>query len=410
MNKKTGKLLIVLIFTLFAVKGLSQQVTWGKMLGSDKDEYVLNHVLDKSGNIFISGKTEGEIGSRNLGHNDGFLMKLDSAGNIQWKEQFGTPGDEDVQWSAIDDASNIYITGSTTGDLSGKNLGKQDIILVKYGPDGEKAFTVQTGTDSVDVAKGICIDKAGNVYITGYTSGKLGSKSFGKSDCFILKANKNGKITKTVQFGTLGDDMSYSVMCGPDGDVYVCGTTWGALGEKAYGMVDGFAGHFTANLESPEFYQFGTDGFDIPLVLHTTTNGLLIGGSTSGDFGGKQAGDGDCFLLSIGADGKVIWKNQFGTDHNDAIRGIDLDEKSGKIFVSGIMNLPPERAFIRAYSNQGQLLSERSFEGAGNTGKASGKDVVVDHNGSLTHLGLTGTELFGPMIGMHDIFIVKLHQ
>lgn len=407
-NKKL--IFTAIIFSLLTALGWSQNVSWAKMLGSDKDEYVLNHVLDKSCNIYISGKTEGDIGSKNLGMNDGFIMKLDSSGNIKWKSQFGTSGDEDVQWSAIDDASNIYIIGCTSGDLSGKNHGKQDLMLVKYDQEGRKAFAMQTGTDSVDMAKGICTDKSGNIYITGYTFGKLGNSSYGKSDCFIIKADNEGKIIKTVQFGTDGDDMSYSIMCAPDGGVYVCGTTWGSLAGKSNGMVDGFAGHFTSGLESPVFYQFGTDGFDIPLVLHTTAEGLYIGGSTSGDFGGKQAGEGDCFLLRMGADGTIIWKKQFGTDHHDGVRGIDVDDHSGKVFISGVMNLPPEKAFIRTFDNKGVMLSEKTFEGAGNTGKASGKDINVDQNGCLTHLGLTGTELFGPMIGKHDVFIVKMHQ
>jgi len=46
--------------------------------------------------------------------------------------------------------------------------------------------------------------------------------------------------------------------------------------------------------------------------------------------------------------GVIVWKRQFGTDQNDGVRGIDInDAVSDKVFISGIINLPPEKAFIR---------------------------------------------------------------
>lgn len=401
---------IILFLTFFSVQSESQEIKWGIMLGSDKEEYVLNHVVDNDGNIYIPGKTKGDIGGKNQGQNDGFLIKLDGAGKELWAVQFGSEGDEDIQWSALDGSGNIYITGFTTGKVDGKNSGKEDVLIVKYTPDGKLAWKKQIGTDSTDIAKGICADSNGYIYVTGMTAGRLGQVSNGKSDCFIIKLDQDGNIIKTVQFGTEKDDLCYSVIPGINDGIFVCGTTWGDFEGKNHGVVDGFTGYFSSDLELRGFHQFGSDGFDIPLVLKADgKNDIFVAGTTSGDFASPQAGAGDCFVLRMDQKGEIIWKRQFGTDQNDGARGIDInDAVSDKVFISGIINLPPEKAFIRVYSKDGDVLFERILEALGFTGGTSGKDIHLDRKGNITHIGLTKVPLFGQVIGGNDVYIIKM--
>ena len=402
--------LLILFTAVFTTKANSQEIVWGKMLGSDKEEYILNHLVDNDGSIYIPGKTLGDIGGNNLGQNDGFLIKLDSSGNKLWSVQFGSQGDEDIQWSALDNSGNIYITGFTTGTFEGKNYGKEDVLIVKYSSSGKLVWKKQIGTDSTDIAKGICTDPGGYVYITGMTAGRLGQVSNGKSDCFIIKLDQDGNIINTVQFGTEKDDLCYSVIPGISDDISVCGTTWGEFGGKNQGFVDGFTGYFSSDLELRGIHQFGSDGFDIPLVLKADEkNDIFVAGTTSGDFASPQAGAGDCFVLRMDQKGEIIWKRQFGTDQNDGARGIDInDAVSDKVFISGIINLPPEKAFIRVYSKDGDVLFERILEAQGFTGGTSGKDIHLDRKGNITHIGLTKVPLFGQVIGGNDVYIIKM--
>lgn len=385
---------------------------WGKQFGSAKDEYSLNHVVDLNGNIYVSGKTTGDIDGKNAGKNDGFLYKTDSLGNTVWTRQFGSAGDEDIQWSAIDNSGNMFITGTTTGVLSGKNFGKEDIIIVKYNPQGMMEWSNQLGTDSTDIAKGICTDKAGNIYITGLTGGKLGQTAFGKTDFFIIKLDNKGNQLFTSQYGTPGDDCGYSITVTENSEIWLCGTTWGDLGDNNKGFIDGFTGRFTDRGVLIKYNQFGTSGFDIAMILNVdSSRNIFVGGSTSGNMGSQQIGDGDCFLLKMSEKGEILWNNQFGTKRNDGLRGIFFDPlASDKILVSGILNLPPAQAFIRMYKNDGTFLWEQKFISVGKNGDTSGKDVSADKKGNIYHLGLTGANLFGPNIGEHDVYIVKLRK
>jgi hypothetical protein len=387
-----------MLLLLSALSLRSQNLLWSKILGSEGEEYTLNHLTDMNNNVYVSGKTTGSVDGQNLGQNDGFLMKLDNSGKIIWKRQFGSDKEDDVQWSAIDNNGNVYLAGFTLGSFGSKNKGKEDIFIVKYDPAGKLIWQKQFGTDSTDIAKGICIGKEGSVYITGGTNGTLGERSSGKSDCFVMKCDVNGNILSSLQFGTPEDDLGYSIAAGNGSGIFLCGTTWGSISGKNHGFIDCFTAHMTGDLIETSFNQFGSDGFDIALVLHPDKeNNLYVGGSTSGNFGADQKGEGDCFLLKLDQNGNILWHEQFGTEHHDGIRGIDVDKN---VIISGIQNLPPEKAFIRIYDSDGKLKWEKTFEGT------SGKDVIAGKKG-FTHLGLTGSDLFGPLIGGHDIYLLK---
>lgn len=401
-NKKTF-IVILAFITLTNYANSQTRFVWGKIFGSEKDDYVLNHVIDGNGNLYVAGKTTGTIGTANIGKNDGFLTKIDSSGNILWSRQFGTPEEEDIQWCAIDRSGNIYITGSTAGNLGGKNAGKEDVFIVKYAPEGKMLWAKQFGTEGDEMARGIFCDDKGYIFITGETDGKLGQESFGKADCFITKVDSNGNKVFSKQFGTSGDEYGYCITKGTGSDVLVCGSTWGELAGKNKGLIDIFTGQFTENGDLVKFNQFGSEGVDIGEVVNMDKeNNIYIGGMTTGNFGSKQTGEGDAFLLKVNEKGEIVWNNQFGTVNNDGLRAISFNSNiSDNILVSGIQNLPPANAYVRMYDRDGKMLWERIFTGC------SGKDAKFDNKGNIYHVGLTMENPFGKKNGISNFYMTK---
>jgi hypothetical protein len=51
-------------------------VDWGIQFGTTGEEYSLNHVADRSGNLYVCGKTAGSMEGINAGKNDGFITKI----------------------------------------------------------------------------------------------------------------------------------------------------------------------------------------------------------------------------------------------------------------------------------------------------------------------------------------------
>ena len=401
-------ILFLLAYFTNSVKAQTNFV-WGKQFGTDKEESGLNTVTDQSGNVYIAGNTKGILSGQNYGKTDGFITKLDSTGNILWTKQFGTEKDDKIIDLKIDKTGNLYAAGTTKGVLNEKNFGREDIMVVKLDDAGNIKWQKQFGTDSIDVGNAIYVDTQGDIYVAGLTKGLLGTSSFGKIDCFILKLDNEGNKLFACQFGTSGDDGCQGVTGDDASHIYVCGATFGDLAAKNKGKSDAFVGTFNNKGEQIKLIQFGTDSDEIVdrIVVDKEKN-IYAGGSTVGELAGKQQGQGDAFLTKINANMDIIWTHQFGTPLWDAINGIDVNEQiSDNIVVSGCQNWPSCQSFIRMYKKDGTLLCVNNFVASGKKGGTCGKGVCFDNKGNIYHTGNTGGNLFNSNHGEHDIFVIK---
>ena len=70
---------------------------------------------------------------------DIFVVKYYDNGTKQWTKQFGSTSGEQANGVANDSSGNVYLTGNTEGELDGNtNSGSTDIFLVKYNSSGTK--------------------------------------------------------------------------------------------------------------------------------------------------------------------------------------------------------------------------------------------------------------------------------
>ena len=182
-----------LFLTKYNTSGTHQ---WSKLLGSTSDDVGNGIVMDSSGNLYITGYTEGILDNGTTsGERDLLITKYDSSGNNSWAKQVGNTRSEGRS-IALDSSGNAYVAGYTYGDFDGNsNLGGADIVVVKYDSSGTKQWAYQYGTSSDDFGEGIVVDSAGNLYVTGYTSGNFyGNVNAGGSDVFLMKLNSSGII------------------------------------------------------------------------------------------------------------------------------------------------------------------------------------------------------------------------
>jgi hypothetical protein len=111
-------------------------------VGTDSCESV---AVDSVGNVFCAGSTSGPLNEGNGGSADAFVMKLNSAGVIQWVRQFGSVTLPDPLYEggaffgiALDAAGTVYAGGEifgTASEASGGG-GSGDVFVVKIKPDG----------------------------------------------------------------------------------------------------------------------------------------------------------------------------------------------------------------------------------------------------------------------------------
>ena len=125
----------------------------------------------------MTGSTNGALdGKSNSGSNDIFLIKYYDNGTKQWTQLLGTNDQDHGVSVTVDSNNNIYVTGDTAGSggLDGKsNYGSNDIFLIKYYDKGTKQWTQVLGTSGIDGGDGVTVDSNNNIYVTGSTNGAL---------------------------------------------------------------------------------------------------------------------------------------------------------------------------------------------------------------------------------------------
>jgi hypothetical protein len=95
--------------------------------------------INAAAGTFISFATApGQVaadGNRNAGNGDVFVVKYSSGGEQQWARQLGSSTEDYGQGTAVDSAGNVYVTGTTEGDLGGnRNAGLTDVFVLKLSP------------------------------------------------------------------------------------------------------------------------------------------------------------------------------------------------------------------------------------------------------------------------------------
>ena len=98
-------------------------------------------------------------------------------------------------FTATDASGNVYVTGRTQGGLDGNTLkGITDLFLTKYDANGAKLYTKQMGVAGAYTSgNSTATDVYGNVFVTGSTDGGLdGNTLTGTYDFFLMKYNSAG--------------------------------------------------------------------------------------------------------------------------------------------------------------------------------------------------------------------------
>jgi large repetitive protein len=109
---------------------------WLKSFGgvSEVDDAAHGIALDSQGNIYVTGHTESNLGGTNLGGNDAWVAKLNQNGDVLWTKQIGTPANDYAFAIAVSNEQDIYLAGKTAGNLGGTNTGKYDVWLARVNP------------------------------------------------------------------------------------------------------------------------------------------------------------------------------------------------------------------------------------------------------------------------------------
>jgi hypothetical protein len=384
-------------------------IDWIKQFGTSGIDRAYGVATDKLLNAYVVGDAipSGQGSSA-------FVNKYSADGALLWSRQFDVSDFRDI---AVDKSDNFYIAGN--GILAGPGYGNGEALVAKYVANGALQWMHQIGTPQVENGTGVAVDPLGNVYLSGTTSGNLAASLNGYSDAFVSKFDPSGSLLWTRQWGISLTDEGNDVAVDSSGNVYVSGSTYNFLSDPYPSLIDAFVNKYDTNGnlvwtrlsgQHSESFSYGVsvdNSGDIYQTGYTATN---VGGPNAGGFSGTS----DAFVIKYDPSGAVLWKKEWGTTSNEVTTGISADALGG-IYISGYT----DGGVSAVYGNKGYYSFLSKLDAAGNliwslqSGSGYGDvsfGVSADSLGNAYFVGRTEKTLSGIQYDNEDAILIKIHN
>ncbi len=197
---------------------------WAKQIGGPRIDLVRDVVVDDNNNVYLTGSFQEEcdfdpnegielLETESTFEQDIFLCKLNWLGDFEWVKHFKGFGLQLGTGLALDDSTNIYITGNfwssvdfdphLTQGYAVSSEGMDDVFVTKLDVDGNFRWSDGYGSTLPDVPGAIAIDENYNIYTTGVFQDTMWSNmedsvslgfSLGGRDAFIHKLYQGPEI------------------------------------------------------------------------------------------------------------------------------------------------------------------------------------------------------------------------
>lgn len=181
---------------------------WIKSLAGGVDEWVYHITTNSLNDVYVCGSFLGTMdvnpgaGVFNLSAgqvwSDGFLVKLNSIGDLSWAKKIGGIEADAVQSLATDSVNNLIATGHFYGQVNFDTTNTnytlyssnfRNIFVAKYSNAGICSWAADLGSNSNQEANDIHIDGFGALITTGVT---YGTSDFNPDTTSIFNITSNG--------------------------------------------------------------------------------------------------------------------------------------------------------------------------------------------------------------------------
>lgn len=391
------------------------------------------HGYGKSGAVEVT--TAPVLIDSSAATNDAYVVKYDTLGNPKWAARITTSSaNETANSVSVHTDGSVYVVGiySTINALiynadgttfaSLINTGDNDAFIVKYNSNGVGQWAARIAGTSVDVARGVCVDSSGNMYVMGDYSGTVtifnsDGTSFGtlansgSSDAFLVKYNSSGTAQWSTRIGSTGADIGNGVAVDSSGNVYVTGQGGSGVAITAFNSNGTSFSPTITNIGANDAYvvKYDTNGFvqwhtriastgtDIGLVVTTDSSGnLYVGGRGGGPsvttnvyninngsvaIGLTSIASNDAFLAKYDTNGTFLWAVKIGGSGVDVLYGL-ITDSSGNIYACGTST---SAISVNVYTTAQVLVTGTGFPITGDGG-GTGWIIKYDSTGVVQYV------------------------
>ena len=282
-------------------------------------------VLDASANVYVTGYSKSANG------NDITTIKYNTSGAQQWVAVYDGAfhGYDEGNSVAVDASGNVFVTGFETSS----NQFYQDMVTIMYNSAGTQQWAnIYDGAGAAnDYGVDIVNDGAGNTYVVGTSDTMYNSSP--NNDIVLLKFNNAGTMQWRAVYGspTYSYDIARRMCLDRAGNILICG--YGGLvnqGNNYYTLKYNPAGSCLWY----QFYNYSTNTYEQPWdIITDSLNNVIVTGqgvtstsSPTNDYVTVKYNSGGVFQWAMRYDGPGA--------NNDYAYGVALDD-SMNIYVTG---------------------------------------------------------------------------
>ena len=395
---------------------------------------------------------------------------------LKWAKSAGGAGFDFGQGIATDHRGNAYMTGMFEGsatfgagqdnEIVLTSAGSFDVVLTKYGRDGQFLWAKSAGGSATDFVQSIATDNCGNTVLTGSFSGtatfgqgednEVILSSAGGADIFVAKYDGNGFLLWAKSAGGTNSSQGLGIAIDRLGNNYVTGNMRGTVtfgagqeNETVLSALGPFGDIFVAKYSQDGLFVWvkqaggGPNASGLEIASNSRGDSYITGGfAGTAIFGlGEEnetvltsAGGSDIFVAKYDQNGQLIWAKS-ATSIN-SIQGIGIAISGpGDSYITGSLigtvtfgagegnetalsaAGPFSDVFVAKYNRDGLLLWATS---AGSNLPDGGTDIATDRRGDSYVTGrFESAAIFGlgeenetvlTSAGRRDVFVAKYNR
>jgi len=284
------------------------EIEWQRTYGGIYWDEAFSIQQTSDGGYIVAGFTL----SFGAGDEDSWILKLNSAGDIEWQYTYG--GSKHDSFHSVQQTSDggYIVAGDTAsfGDESG------DIWVLKLLSTGEIEWQYTYGGIFSDYSPSIQQTSDGG-YIVASSSESFDAID---SDFWVLKLDSNGAIEWQHAYGGGDNDCARSIQQTCDGGYIVAGD--GTINNDFWILKLDLSG----DIEWQRTY--GGDGGNYARSIQQTSDGGYVVAGYTGYFG---MGSFDFWILKLDLSGDIEWQRTYGGSNGDSAQSIQQTSDGGYV-------------------------------------------------------------------------------
>lgn len=146
----------------------SGAMSWASQFGSADQDLFGSVAADAAGGAYVAGHTQGTLTGPSAGGFDVWFAHYDAVGTQTFLRQLGTPGDDLLRVAIPDASGGLFLTGSTQGDLGTGGQSAGTNWLGHFDSSGNEIWLSQFGIERQLAALDGAPNEKGGVYLGGF--------------------------------------------------------------------------------------------------------------------------------------------------------------------------------------------------------------------------------------------------